>query len=102
MGLIARAVEAVGIPTVSISLAKELTIAVGMPRSVFLKWPLGHPLGEPHRPAQQRTVIYTTLHTLLTAQEPGTLVEPNFRWRREEYAEPDWTALENPSQVATG
>ena len=93
MGLIARAVEAVGIPTVSISLAKELTIAVGTPRAVFLKWPLGHPLGEPHRPAQQRTVIYTALDTLLTAQEPGTLVEPGFRWRREEYAEPDWTAL---------
>lgn len=93
MGLLARAVEAVGIPTVSISLAKELTVAVGTPRAVFLKWPLGHPLGEPDRPLQQRTVIYTALHTLLTAREPGTLVEPGFRWRREEYAEPNWAAL---------
>ena len=93
MGLIARAVETVGIPTVSISLAKELTVAVGTPRAVFLMWPLGHPLGEPDHPQQQRAVIYTALHTLLTGQEPGTLVEPGFRWRREEYAEPDWAAL---------
>ena len=93
MGLIARIVEAAGIPTISISLAKELTLAVGAPRAVFLKWPLGHPLGEPDRPAQQRTVIFVALQTLLTAQAPGTLVEPGFRWRREEYAEPDWQQL---------
>lgn len=93
MGLIARIVEAAGIPTISISLTKDLTVAVGAPRAVFLKWPLGHPLGEPDRPAQQRTVIHTALHTLLSAQEPGTLVEPGFRWRREAYAEPNWAAL---------
>jgi D-proline reductase (dithiol) PrdB len=93
VGLIARIVEAAGIPTVSISLTRELTLSVGTPRAVFLKWPLGHPLGEPGHPAQQRTVIYSALHTLLTAQEPGTLVEPGFRWRREEYAEPVWDTL---------
>lgn len=93
MGLIARIVEAAGIPTISISLAKELTFAVGVPRAVFLKWPLGHPLGEPAHPAQQRTVIFVALQTLLTAQAPGTLVEPGFRWRREEYAEPNWNQL---------
>lgn len=93
MGLIARIVEAAGIPTVSISLTRELTISVGAPRSVFLKWPLGHPLGEPDQPAQQRRVIYTALQTLLAAHEPRTLVEPGYRWRREEYVEPDWAAL---------
>ncbi len=93
MGLIARIVEAAGIPTVSISLTRELTISVGAPRAVFLKWPLGHPLGEPDQPAQQRTVIYTALQTLLAAQQPMTLVEPGYRWRREEYVEPDWAAL---------
>ena len=93
MGLIARIVEAAGIPTISISLTKELTLAVGVPRAIFLKWPLGHPLGEPDRPAQQRTVIYVALHTLLTAQAPGTLAEPAFRWRREDYVEPNWHLL---------
>ena len=93
MGLIARAIEAVGIPTVTISIAKDLTLAVGVPRAIFVKWPLGHPLGEPHNPAQQRTMIFLALRLLQEAQEPGVLQEPGFRWRREEYAEPDWSQL---------
>ena len=82
-----------GIPTVSVSITRDLTESVGVPRAVFLRWPLGHPLGEPDHPAQQRTVIYTALHTLLTATTPGVIVEPGFRWRRETYTEPDWQQL---------
>ncbi|MEX1020104.1 MAG: hypothetical protein WDZ49_10620 [Litorilinea sp.] len=93
MGLIARAIEAQGISTVAISITKELTLSVGVPRAVFLRWPLGHPLGEPHQRAQQQTVIYHALQTLLEASEPDTLVEPALRWRRETYVEPDWSKL---------
>ena len=93
MGLIARTVEAAGIPTVSISLARDLTVAVGAPRAVFVKWPLGHPLGEPGAAAQQRTMIFDALHLLATAERPGTLFEPGYRWRRETYSEPDWSLL---------
>lgn len=93
MGLIARSLEAAGIATVSISLARDLTLAVGAPRAVFLKWPLGHPLGEPNHPEQQRTVIFVALQTLLTAKSPGVIVEPGYRWRRQHYVEPDWAQL---------
>jgi len=93
VGLIARAIESVGIPTVSISLAKELTEAVGTPRAVFVKWPLGHPLGEPHNAAQQRTMIFAALQVLQSAQAPGHMAEPGFRWRREQYTEPVWEKL---------
>ena len=102
MGLNARSLEAAGIATISISLARELTQAVGAPRAVFLKWPLGHPLGEPEHPAQQRTVIFVALQTLLTADAPGIIVEPGFRWRREQYAEPDWAQLVAPSHLRRG
>jgi D-proline reductase (dithiol) PrdB len=93
VGLIARIIEAAGIPTVSISLARDLTAAVGVPRAIFLKWPLGHPLGEPERPLQQQNVIHLALCTLLTAAEPGVIVEPGWRWRREEYTPPNWEEL---------
>ena len=93
MGLIARAVEAAGIPTVCLSLTKDLTAAVGVPRAVFVKWPLGHPLGEPHNALQQRTLIYAALQLLRTAQQPGIIAEPGYRWRRESYVEPDWSQL---------
>lgn len=93
MGLIARAIEGVGIPTVSISITKDLTEAVGVPRAVFVKWPLGHPLGEPHHATQQRTLIFTALQLLKTAQTPGIIAEPGYRWRREQYTEPVWEKL---------
>jgi D-proline reductase (dithiol) PrdB len=93
VGLIARAVEAAGIPTVSISIARDLTVAVGVPRAVFVKWPLGHPLGEPGAANQQRTLIFDALRLLTTAEEPGTLVAPDYRWRRTAYTEPDWSLL---------
>lgn len=93
MGLIARAIERVGIPTVSISITKDLTEAVGVPRAVFVKWPLGHPLGEPQNAAQQRTLIFDALHLLKTAQTPGIIAEPGYRWRREQYSEPVWAKL---------
>ncbi len=94
MGLIAREVEAAGIPTVVISLAKEITESVGVPRSLFVKWPLGHPLGEAMMPTQQRTLIFDALVHLQTASEPGIVAEPGYRWRRHVYAEPDWAQLQ--------
>ena len=73
MGLVARSIEAAGIPTIVISIARELTEAVGVPRSVFVKWPLGHPLGEPFNKLQQRTVLYDSLLCLLESTEAGEI-----------------------------
>ena len=93
MGLIARAIERAGIPTVSISITRDLTESVGVPRAVFVKWPLGHPLGEPGNVLQQQTLIFDALKLLTTAEEPGIIVEPGYRWRRETYGEPEWEML---------
>jgi D-proline reductase (dithiol) PrdB len=93
VGLIARAVEAAGIPTVTISITRDLTEAVGVPRSIFVKWPLGHPLGEANAAAQQRTLIYEALRLLVDAREPGLIQDPGYRWRRHSYSEPDWSQL---------
>lgn len=93
MGLIARTLEAAGIATVSISITRDLTEAVGVPRAVFVKWPLGHPLGEAHAPLQQRTMIYRALSLLVSADRPGIIDEPGYRWRREQYTEPVWARL---------
>lgn len=85
--------EAAGITTVAISLARDLTAAVGAPRALFVKWPLGRPLGEAGNAAQQRTVIYAALRLLMTADKPGVIVDPGWRWRRERYQEPAWATL---------
>ncbi len=87
MGLIQHAIEKSGIPTVSISLLLELTERIRPPRAVYVRWPFGHPLGEPFNRAQHLTVIRDALAALYTAS-PGSVVSLPYRWRRERYAEP--------------
>ena len=90
MGLIAREIERAGIPTVGISIVREYSEKVRPPRTVFLKWPFGHPLGEAFNRAQQLTVLERTFQTLTGMQTPGGIVDLPFRWRREKYALPAW------------
>ncbi|MBA3946890.1 MAG: hypothetical protein H0X37_20300 [Herpetosiphonaceae bacterium] len=93
MGLIARTIEAAGIPTVSIMLLREIAEKVKAPRTLLLRWPFGHPLGEPGNRAQQLTVLHAALTLLVEATVPGTIAEPGYRWRREHYTEPGaWPA----------
>jgi len=45
VGLIQRIIESSGIPTISISINRPYTEKIKPPRSIFLDWPFGHPLG---------------------------------------------------------
>ncbi|MBI3753751.1 MAG: hypothetical protein HY266_06905 [Deltaproteobacteria bacterium] len=84
MGLIQREIEKHGIPTVSISIVRKFTEEIKPPRALFLKWPLGHPLGEPHNIKQQTAVLKKAFHALADMEEPGTIQDIPFRWRRYE------------------
>ena len=88
MGLIQRVIETEGIPTVGISILKEVTQKVRPPRSVFLRYPFGHPLGEAFNVAQQRTILLDALSALEAITEPGTIVELGYAWRRHRFAGP--------------
>jgi len=85
VGLVQRAIEAEGIPTIGISILKEVTEKVRPPRSVFLRYPFGHPLGEAFNVAQQRTILRDALNALEGIAEPGTIVEPGYQWRRHRF-----------------
>lgn len=86
MGLIQRAIESVGISTIGISIVREYSERVRPPRTVFLRWPFGHPLGEPGNRLQQRTVLWETFRQLYAIDEPGRIVDLPFQWRCEDYA----------------
>ncbi|HHL39397.1 MAG TPA: hypothetical protein ENJ37_02715 [Deltaproteobacteria bacterium] len=63
---------------------RKFTEEVKAPRAVFLRWPMGHPLGEPGRVDQQRRVLERALQALETVEEPGTIIDLPYRWRRYE------------------
>ena len=86
MGLVARAIEAEGIPTTIAMMYKQVADAVRPPRVALVRFPFGQPLGEPGNANQQRVVVEDALHLLQTVTTPGTVSALPYRWRREDYA----------------
>jgi D-proline reductase (dithiol) PrdB len=64
VGLIQSVIEKAGIPTVSVTMLREITKQVGPPRALFVDFPLGHPLGRPNDAALQTQVIMAGLAML--------------------------------------
>ena len=85
--MIQREIEKVGIATVGVSIVRDYTEKVQPPRTVFIRWPFGHPLGEPGNAKQQRSVVLEALKALYQVKEPGTIIDLPFKWRREKYEE---------------
>ncbi|MCZ6676518.1 MAG: hypothetical protein O7E52_04635 [Candidatus Poribacteria bacterium] len=73
VGLIQRAIEAIGISTVSITLVLSITEQVKPPRALAVPYRFGYPLGEANNPALQRRIILAALD-LLQDQRPLPII----------------------------
>jgi D-proline reductase (dithiol) PrdB len=83
VGLIQRAIERQGISTIGISIIRRFTEKVKPPRTIFLDWPFGHPLGEPFNLFQQRTVLMAAFSALYSITTPGQIVDLPFKWKQQ-------------------
>jgi hypothetical protein len=84
VGLIARQVEAAGIPTLCMTSALDITRAVNPPRAAFVDFPLGHTTGKPHEPALQRDIMLEALDGFIALTTPGSIRRLPFRWSEDE------------------
>ncbi|MEU6602960.1 glycine/sarcosine/betaine reductase selenoprotein B family protein [Streptomyces flaveolus] len=62
-GVLARAIERRGLPTISLTTLRKQSEAVKPPRATFLDFPLGCPGGRPREHDQQRAIIRAALET---------------------------------------
>jgi D-proline reductase (dithiol) PrdB len=69
VGLIQSIIEKAGIPTVSVSVLREVTERVGPPRVLFADFPLGYPLGAAQDVELQTRIVLAML-TLLKEPLP--------------------------------
>lgn len=67
-------------PTVSVTVARDVTEAIKAPRAVFVPWPMGHHFGVPFHRALQRRVLLEMLDLLATAREPGVIRDLAIKW----------------------
>ena len=88
MSLIARHLEANGIPTVIIGSARDIVEHCGVPRFLFTDFPLGNPAGHPDNRPMQQAIVAQALDLLASATAPRTTIAAPFPWRDG----PDWRA----------
>jgi D-proline reductase (dithiol) PrdB len=73
VGLIQSVIEKAGIPTVSVSVLREVTERVDPPRALFVDFPLGYPLGAACDAALQTRIIVAMLALLREPVPPAIL-----------------------------
>ncbi len=80
MSLVARYLEANGIPTVVLGCGRDIVEHCGVPRFVFSDFPLGNPCGRPFDTEMQKQIFEFGLRVLESAVAPRTTVQTPFRW----------------------
>src|SRR4029077_11220782 len=78
--VLARWMEAAGIPTVIVTMMPALAEERRSPRIVGVEFPFGHPFGMPGDKAMQRRVLDLALRVLAGASEFGTRVDLDIEW----------------------
>ncbi|MDH3643616.1 MAG: hypothetical protein OES38_16050, partial [Gammaproteobacteria bacterium] len=80
MSLVARHLEANGIPTVIIGSALDIVKHCGVPRFVFTDFPLGNPCGKPYEADMQQQIVSAAMELLDEAERPRSMARPGYRW----------------------
>jgi len=80
VSLVARHLEANGVPTVVMGCAKDIVEHAAVPRFLFSDFPLGNSAGKPHDAASQALTLELALRLLETAPSAQTTVQSPLRW----------------------
>ena len=83
MSLVARHLEANGIPTVIMGCAKDIVEYCGVPRFLFSDFPLGNSAGHPFDRESQTFTLTLALRLLAMAPAARTTVQSPLRWSEE-------------------
>ena len=84
MSLVARHLESEGICTVVIGSARDIVEECGVPRFLFVDFPLGNPCGKPWDVPMQQALIGKAFDLLEKSWQPRTTVQAPFAWKVDE------------------
>jgi len=84
VSLIARHLEANGLPTVIMGCAKDIVEQAGVPRFLWSDFPLGNSAGKPNDPGSQRDTLKLALRLFETADSPRTTRTTDQVWTDDE------------------
>ena len=81
MSLVARYLECKGISTVVIGSARDIVEECGVPRFLFVDFPLGNPCGKPWNVSMQQSLIGQAFDLIENSWQPRTTVQAPFIWK---------------------
>jgi len=84
VSLVARHLESNGIATLVIGSARDIVEECGVPRFLFVDFPLGNPCGRPYDGAMQRSIVGYALDLLESATLARTTVQAPLVWSDDE------------------
>ena len=102
VSLVARHLEANGIPTVIMGCAKDIVEHCGVPRFLFSDFPLGNSAGRPFDVASQTQTLELALRVLESAPAARTTVQSPLRWSEDPAWKNDYNDLTklSPEKIA--
>jgi hypothetical protein len=102
VSLVARYLEADGLPTVVMGCAKDIVEYCGVPRFLFSDFPLGNSAGRPFDAESQALTLELALRVLESAPGARTTVQSPLRWREDATWKLDFSNLDRmtPEQIA--
>ena len=102
VSLVARHIEADGIPTVIMGCAKDIVEHCGVPRFLFSDFPLGNSGGRPFDSESQTQTLELALRVLESAPAARTTVQSPLRWSADASWKLDYNDLSKltPEQIA--
>jgi D-proline reductase (dithiol) PrdB len=80
VSLVARHLEESGLPTVIIGSGRDIVEQCGVPRFLFVDYPLGNPCGKPYDTEDQRHIVGLALDLLEGAFAPRTTLQAPVVW----------------------
>ncbi len=96
MPVLARLIEAAGISTVLVTMMPYWSEKTGVPRTLGVEFPFGHPLGHAGDREEQLIVIREALRVLHEAGEPGVVEHLEREWPDFETWKTAWFPPELP------
>jgi D-proline reductase (dithiol) PrdB len=97
--VLARTFEEAGLSTVLVTVMPYWSERLGVPRTVGVEFPYGHPLGRPGDRDTQMGIVREALRLLEEAAGPGEIRELGYVWPQDlDEAKKDWQPLE-PSPI---
>ncbi len=80
-GILARAIELAGVPTLVLGTQKEILEMIKVPRAVLVQHPEGAPLGNPGNAGKHQHLLREVLDTGWSYEGPGMIEALPFAWK---------------------